>query len=157
MQRIEQANYYFHDAFILWPFFIISEKINYRITQMKKKLKEFLNKLGYTVSRKNTDSYNDIADKEFWEIYNLCKPYTLTSIERMYALFCATKYIISNHIKGDFIECGVWRGGSAMLIAKILYNRNITDRKIYLFDTFEGMPDATNHDVDFRGTSAMNF
>lgn len=48
------------------------------------------------------------------------------------------KYIIDNKIEGDFVECGVWRGGHAILAAKIfeLYGAK---KNVYLFDTFEGM------------------
>ena len=97
---------------------------------------------------------SDIKESEFWEIYNLCSPYTLTNIERMYALYQLVVYVIENNIEGDFVECGVWRGGSAMLIAKTLVNRNIKNRKIYLYDTYEGMSEPTNSDVDLYGTLA---
>ena len=59
--------------------------------------------------------------------------------ERCYALYQAVLYIIRNGIKGDFAECGVWKGGSVMLIAYTLLEAGITNRKIYLYDTFEGM------------------
>lgn len=123
---------------------------------MKKILKKILEKLGYSVSRidKNRTPYPDIKDPEFWEIYHLCKPYTMTSVEPMYALYCSVKYILSGDIKGSFVECGVWRGGSSMLIAKMLSNRNIIDRKIYLYDTFEGMPEPTINDIDYSGNNA---
>jgi len=80
----------------------------------------------------------------------------MTSVERMYSLYCAVNYILANNIKGDFVECGVWRGGSSMLIASILYDNGIKDRKIYLFDTYEGMPDPTINDIDYRGNGAID-
>jgi len=106
-------------------------------------------KLGYTIN-----PTSDLKDPEFWEIYNLCKPYTMTTVERMYALFCSVNYVLNNKIPGSFVECGVWRGGSSMLIAKMLSNRKIVDRKLYLFDTFEGMSKPTEDDTDFTGKSA---
>jgi hypothetical protein len=122
---------------------------------MKKILLKTAEKLGYyVISRRRM--YSDIKDSEFWEIYNLCKPYTMTSVERMYALFCSINYILKNKIPGSFVECGVWRGGSSMLIAKMFANRNIVDRKIYLFDTFEGMPNPTDYDSDYSGKSASS-
>src|SRR5258706_575632 len=111
---------------------------------MKKLLLKLMEKWGYTIN-----PTSDIKDADFWKIYKLCKPYTMTTIERMYALYCSVNYIINNKIPGSFVECGVWRGGSSMLIAKMLSNRNIEDRKIYLFDTFEGMTRPTNNDKDF--------
>lgn len=120
---------------------------------MKRFLQKMAEKLGYSVIPMS-QKYSDIKDPEFWEIYRLCKPYTMTSIERMYSLFCSINYILNNKIPGSFVECGVWRGGSSMLIAKMLTNRNIKDRKIYLFDTFEGMSAPTKDDADFTGKSA---
>jgi len=43
--------------------------------------------------------------------------------------------------KGDVAEVGVYRGGSAELIAK-----NFPDRLVHLFDTFTGIPVADEHD-----------
>jgi hypothetical protein len=85
-------------------------------------------------------------DKQFISIYTACKPYTLTSKERMYALYKAIHYIVQNNIPGDFVECGVWKGGSAMLIARTLLNLGIQKRKIYLYDTFDGMTKPETHD-----------
>ncbi|MBU0489951.1 MAG: TylF/MycF family methyltransferase [Bacteroidetes bacterium] len=123
---------------------------------MKKTLKKITEKFGYSIKKINNNStpYSDIKDSEFWEIYDLCKPYTMVSIDPMYALYCSVKHILSSDISGSFVECGVWRGGSSMLIAKMLSNRNIVDRKIYLYDTFEGMSEPTKIDIDLRGNNA---
>lgn len=113
--------------------------------------------LGYSIHKiypKRLGSYIDIADNEFWDIYFSCKDYTMTSPERMYALYCSVNNILLNNIKGDFVECGVWRGGSAMLIAKILVKKGIQDRKIFLYDTFEGMSKPTSQDIDLNGSTA---
>lgn len=122
---------------------------------MKKIILKMIEKLGYSVSKINKKGpHADIQETEFWAIYNLCKPYTMTSVERMYSLYCSVNYALSNNSKGAFVECGVWRGGSSMLIAKMLSNRNILDRKIYLYDTFEGMTEPSSHDVDLIGRNA---
>lgn len=92
--------------------------------------------------------------KEFEDIFNFCKPYTMTGIERMFALYKATEYIVKNNIPGDFVECGVWRGGSTMVIIKTLQKFNALDRQVWLFDTFEGMSKPTEEDKDFTDLSA---
>lgn len=98
--------------------------------------------------------YPDIVENEFWKIYELCSLYTMTSLERMYALYKAVYYILENDIEGDFIECGVWKGGCAMLMAKLLEIHNIKNRKIILYDTYEGMSEPTEKDKDFSGKTA---
>jgi O-methyltransferase len=75
----------------------------------------------------------------------------------MYALYKAVEYVVGSKFPGDFVECGVWRGGSAMVIAHTLMKMKNTGRKIYLYDTFEGMPKPSTE--DFRvvdGSSAIS-
>ena len=98
--------------------------------------------------------FPDILEIDFWELYHLCKPYTMTSLERLYSLYKAVNYIIQNNIEGDFVECGVWKGGSALMIGKMLALKNINDRKIFLYDTYEGMSEPTENDKDYSGKSA---
>lgn len=43
-------------------------------------------------------------------------------------------------IAGDFVECGVWQGGSAFLMAKQLQQLGERDRTVWLCDSFEGLP-----------------
>lgn len=66
------------------------------------------------------------------EIIKSVKPYTLTSVERCFALIQAVNYIIKNKIIGDIVECGVWKGGSIMAVAKTLLALKNYDRKLYL-------------------------
>jgi O-methyltransferase len=112
-----------------------------------------LKPFGLQIS-KNPQDEDFIQDPTFLQIFKQCKPYTMTSIERMYALYNAVKYVINNNIEGDFVECGVWRGGSSMMIALTLKSLNANNRNIYLYDTFEGMSEPTDNDVDFRGGNA---
>jgi O-methyltransferase len=120
---------------------------------IKQELSKLFAMFGYRVEKIN-NKILDIKNAEFWEIYHVCKDYTMTSAERMYGLYCSVDYILSNNIKGSFVECGVWRGGSSMLIAKMLSNRKLNDRKMYLYDTFEGMSEPTSNDVDSGGNDA---
>jgi hypothetical protein len=78
-------------------------------------------------------------EKEFILIWKKIESFTMTSVERGYSLFKAVKYTVEHEIEGVFTECGVWKGGSAMLIAETLKLCGITDREIWLYDTFEGM------------------
>jgi len=96
------------------------------------------------------------ADPRFHELYKKCRPYTMTSIERLYALYKSVEYIASAKIPGDFAEAGVWRGGSCMLIAETLLALGDCSRRIFLFDTYEGhpRPDAEK-DVDVWGNQAI--
>jgi len=47
---------------------------------------------------------------------------------------------LSENIPGDYIETGVWQGGACILIRAILEARGVTERKVFLADSFEGLP-----------------
>ena len=83
---------------------------------MKKIIKGLLTKLGYRISRIKKDLYPIDISNEIIKEYQEIEPFTATSIERIAALLDSVKYIANNHIGGDFVECGVWKGGSCMLI-----------------------------------------
>src|SRR5262249_29447698 len=72
----------------------------------------------------------------------------MTSLERMLSSIRAASYVSLNRIPGDIVECGVWRGGSSMAIARTLVNLGDTTRRIYCYDTFEGMTEPNREDVD---------
>lgn len=48
--------------------------------------------------------------------------------------------ILKNHIPGDFIETGVWRGGASIFMRAILKEYSITDRFVWVADSFQGLP-----------------
>jgi O-methyltransferase len=116
--------------------------------------KKKINNTIENISTNETTLPIDISEQEFLDLYELCKPYTMTSPERMYSLYKAVQYILVNNIEGDFIECGVWKGGSALLIASILCKKGITNRKVILYDTYEGMSEPTENDKDYLGKKA---
>lgn len=101
---------------------------------------------------------NDIIynDEIFKEVFNRVRNCTMTSVERVYALYQAVIYVVNNDIPGDFVECGTWRGGSVMAIALTLKHLGCTSRKIYIYDTFEGMTIPSEYDVDLLGRPAIN-
>lgn len=96
-------------------------------------------------------------DPAFLPIYEHCRAYTMTSVERMYALFKAIKYLEEAGIDGDIVECGVWRGGSMMVVAHTLSSLGSTVRNLYLVDTYEGLPRPDEErDVDIWGNRAID-
>jgi hypothetical protein len=55
--------------------------------------------------------------------------------------------VVAEGIPGDFIETGVWRGGATLLMRGFLAAHNITDRKVWVADSFAGLP-APSHPAD---------
>jgi O-methyltransferase len=95
------------------------------------------------------ETHPDLPE-EFRDLYVACSRYTMTSVERMYGLYEAIRHVVRAGIPGDIVECGVWRGGSSMLAAGTLLRLDEL-RDIWLYDTFEGMPEPSERDVDHSG------
>jgi len=103
--------------------------------------------------RPTGDPHRDLAP-EFLRIHKLARDFTATSIERMYALYDAVRYVERAGIAGDIVECGVFKGGSVMMAALTLDTLGRRDRSIYLYDTFAGMTMPHDRDVDHTGRAA---
>lgn len=91
------------------------------------------------------------GEPDFEQYAALARPYTLVTVDRLYVLYSLVKQSLA--LDGSFVECGVYKGGTARLIAAL-----ISGRELHLFDTFEGMPDTDPwHDRhaagDFADTS----
>jgi O-methyltransferase len=81
-----------------------------------------------------------------WPIY----ADTMIGLKRLDNIdYCLNK-IIDDNIPGDVIETGVWRGGATILMKAILKARNITDKTVWVADSFEGLPkpNAKKYDAD---------
>jgi len=83
-------------------------------------------------------------------------PFTMTGAERIIALANATRYVVENQVPGAIVECGVWRGGSMMAVAKTLLSVGAPPRELVLFDTFEGMTRPGAADRDVHGKQALD-
>ncbi len=97
------------------------------------------------------DDFNEFQKKLIEE----ASPFTMTSPERMGSLINAVEYIIKNNIEGDFVECGVWRGGCILIMIRTLMKYGVKDRIIHLYDTFEGMSEPTEVDISITGEYAQ--
>ena len=65
---------------------------------------------------------------------------TMIGIKRLNNLQECLEDVLNKIMEGDFIETGVWRGGACILMNAILTIKVINDRKVYVADSFEGLP-----------------
>jgi predicted O-methyltransferase YrrM len=118
---------------------------------LKTTIRKLFGRLGFEIvrSRRSATYIGFPADftEEECRTVKAVRPYTMTTGERIVSLVRATEYVVKNNIPGALVECGVWRGGSAMVMALTLERLGVTDRDLYLYDTFEGMPAPTNKDL----------
>lgn len=75
--------------------------------------------------------------------------YTMVSTERLINTVKVCRYVCESGIPGDFVECGVWRGGNGILAQKI-FERYGEERQVWMFDTFAGMTQPGKLDYNLR-------
>jgi len=73
----------------------------------------------------------------------------MVSYARLHGLYQATRYVVQNSIPGEFVECGVAKGGSAALVGLTLLQMR-AKRDLWLFDTFAGLPKPSKDDPDYE-------
>ena len=72
------------------------------------------------------------------------KPYTYLVEDKLLSLIRVCEYLNREAVPGAFVECGTYKGGSAAVLSRHLG----ADRHLWLFDSFEGMPETTARDGD---------
>lgn len=122
---------------------------------MRAALKSLLRSFGYDVVRaRDGEELPPDFSPEDAALWKLVAPHTMTSPERVFALRQAVRYVVEAKVPGDIVECGVWKGGSMMAVARTLLDLGSRDRALHLFDTYEGMPAPTGEDVSYTGEPA---
>lgn len=135
---------------------------------MKKLIINFLRKKGFELIKKpNFDGfsvdglYYDLnipnanyspwkSDKKFLDVYNKIKDNTLVDIYRCYELWQLVEQTHKLKNNSGIIEIGVWRGGTAAIIAQKLYDLKST-ANLYVADTFEGVVKTSEKDKYYSG------
>ena len=91
------------------------------------------------------ESFTD--DSEFLSVLSTIRPYTMVGVQRLFSLYSLAKNVVQNSVDGNFVECGVARGGSAALLGYVMKKYSNHQRRLFAFDSFNGMPDPTTEDT----------
>ena len=73
--------------------------------------------------------------------------YSMVNIPVLFSYYDLAQKAVELNIPGDLVECGVWNGGSAALMAKAMDEKD-AQMDVWLFDSFEGVPEPTEEDDD---------
>jgi hypothetical protein len=92
------------------------------------------------------------ADQRIFE-YVRGNRLSTSSDERLFATLMACRHVVDRGVAGDFVECGVWRGGNSIIAADV-FKQMKSSKRVWLFDTFAGMTEPTDVDINFRGEAA---
>lgn len=123
--------------------------------------KKLIRSMGYDVMRypppvDSRPSFPpDFTDDEV-EMCLKVNQFTLASPLGIRATCAAVEYVVKNKRPGAIVECGVWKGGSMMAAAYTLLKLRDTSYELFLFDTFEGMTEPSDVDIDYWGNRASD-
>jgi O-methyltransferase len=75
---------------------------------------------------------------------------TMIGMQRLTSLQRCVETILAENVPGDLVECGVWRGGSCILMRAVLAVYGDEKRRVWVVDSFEGVPppDKENYVAD---------
>lgn len=125
---------------------------------MKKIVKKIFNLFGYEIKKsKNKKTnipvfYNDFGynlgydrEKEADKLIRIIRKNTMLPYVNLLTLFEQVVFCEKSNIEGDYVECGVWKGGAIGLMALTNLTYGSKRRNLHLFDAFNEIcaPDST--------------
>jgi len=99
-------------------------------------LVNFLAKKKIRMVMESETAIDQLKEGIGWPVNGL----TMVGMKRLNNIQFCVEDVLKNKVPGDMIETGVWRGGSVIFIKAILDLYNEKDRKVWVADSFEGLP-----------------
>ena len=112
-----------------------------KLSAIKSTIKRVFNIFNLEITTKNNfesrfNNYIAEISKEEQEILKNISEYALSSQVNQWSIIQSLKYIKSKNLEGSIVECGIYKGGTLLLIIKILKNLGLK-KSLYGYDTFE--------------------
>lgn len=111
---------------------------------------------GYDLVRKKSgfqDEYNSGIDGELESMIQTVRDNTMLARPGLLSLYHQVLFCEQRGLEGDFVECGVWKGGAVGLMAQVNLKHGKTRRNLHLFDSYE---EICEPDEDVDGDRAIN-
>tara|TARA_B100000963_G_C22600181_1_gene659847 strand:- start:348 stop:1112 length:765 start_codon:yes stop_codon:yes gene_type:complete len=110
------------------------------------------------IMQQNSIRTDAVLDKDFLEINEkINKIYnTNTLTETNYSVYQTVKNALNLKLRGSIVECGVYQGEKISYFLETLNKLNINNIDIYIIDTFEGMTEPSNIDIQMIKKTVMN-
>lgn len=107
-------------------------------------LKRSLNNYLYLGNKQTPQEYKTLMPERYenfnWKIAKESRPLSLLSYDELTRLELMIFKVVTEGIPGDFVEAGVWNGGTGIFMTGLLNALRIEDRTVWLADTFSGIP-----------------
>ena len=100
-------------------------------------ISKFLDMRELIIAKESSISESHRIEGRMWPGY----ADTMIGLKRMDNLHHCIESVLSEGVEGDLIETGVWRGGACIFMRAALAAHGIRDRKVFVADSFEGLPE----------------
>ncbi len=80
---------------------------------------------------------------------------TMVGLRRLDNVEDCVRAVIRDHVPGDLVEAGVWRGGTAIFMRALLAAYDDPTRRVWVADSFEGLPKPNA--VDFPADAGLDY
>ncbi len=107
----------------------------------------YLDLLKRSLTNTIFDSEPDIDDDEFRYTMRFTEHYvdasavSMLPLARLDNIRSCIESILRSGVPGDLIETGVWRGGASIFMRGVLKAHGVTDRLVWVADSFQGLPE----------------
>ena len=106
------------------------------LSPAKRRLFHFLNRRGYKIFKVVPFDPKARESGKDWPSIG----YPMVGLKRLDNLQFCVESVLHERIPGDLLEAGVWRGGSCIFMRALLKLRGVTDRTVWVADSFQGLP-----------------
>jgi O-methyltransferase len=97
---------------------------------------------GWQIVERRPNTEEQRQTGQLWPMY----AHTMIGRKRLDSLQRCVEQALDRGVPGDLIETGVWRGGACILMRGVLEARGVTSRRVFVADSFCGLPDTTGCD-----------
>src|SRR3989338_9776693 len=79
-------------------------------------------------------------------LFSKAARYSMGNYPRMSNVYELANDVEKRKLEGAYVECGVWKGGLASIMAAVAHKYG-SNRKTWYVDSFAGMPEPTKEDI----------
>lgn len=117
--------------------------------RVRRNVLDLLRKRGIVPVRILPEQERQRAEGRSWPLF----AQTMVGLDRLENLRECVETVVAEGIPGDLIETGVWRGGASIFMRGVLKANGVTDRTVWLADSFQGLPapDPERYPADASG------
>ena len=128
-------------VFSLWPEPLLpAETFNYKRPFIKRYIIKIASRI-LKAFQLHLGEKRIITERDKEEGYDFpISAVTMIGHKRLNNIQYCVQTALDDKIPGDLIEAGVWRGGACLFMKAILTSNNINNRKVFLADSFAGLP-----------------